>query len=138
MYIYIYVYKPHMRFITERGARTRARYTGTMQLGELKSPVPALLLGAILGCVVTSVIHSLTISCVQCGSAASRNLVGFDKFSSLTSNNHFRVRQLGLVASDSSCATLRLQLETVKSATSSSASTSSYKSEYKRRRRSDG
>lgn len=106
-----------------------------MQFGELKlSPVPALLLGAILGCVVTSVIHSLTISCVQCGSVTSRNLVGFDKSSSLTTNNHFRVRQLGLVASDSSCATLRLQLETVKSVTPSSASTNSYK----RRRRSDG
>lgn len=79
------------------------------------TPISTLLLGIILGCAVTTLIHSLTVSCVQCGSTSSRSLVGLDKFSSIyTSSDRLRVHQLGMIASESSCATLRLQLESVK------------------------
>ena len=86
------------------------------------SPVTTLLLGVILGCVVTTLIHSLTVSCVQCGSSSSRGLVGLDKLSSVATGDRFRVRQLGLITSETSCATLRLQLETTKTISASSAS----------------
>lgn len=79
------------------------------------SPISTLLLGIIVGCVVTTLIHTLTVSCVQCGSSSSRSLVGLDRFSSIyTSNDRFRAYQLGMMSSDSSCASLRLQLENVK------------------------
>ena len=79
------------------------------------SPISTLLLGIIVGCVVTTLIHTLTVSCVQCGSSSSRSLVGLDRFSSIyTSNDRFRAQQLGMMSSDSSCASLRLQLETLK------------------------
>ena len=90
------------------------------------SPVPTLLLGVILGCAVTTLIHSLTVSCVQCGSSSSRSFAGLDKFSSIyTSNDRLRAHQLGMIASESSCATLRLQLETVKAVPAVPASSSS-------------
>ena len=80
------------------------------------SLVFTLLLGVILGCVVTTLIHSLTVSCVQCHGSASRSLVGVDKFSSIyTSSNRINVRQLGM-AGETSCASLRLQMETVNTA----------------------
>jgi len=82
------------------------------------SPVSALLLGVILGCAVTTLIHSLTVSCVQCGGATSRSLIGMDKFPSIASSDRFFARQLGMVADETSCATLRLQLETVKAVSS--------------------
>ena len=86
------------------------------------SPVTTLLLGVVLGCVVTTLIHSLTVSCVQCGGSSSRSFVGLDKLSSIASSDRFRVRQLGVITSETSCATLRLQLETTKAASPSSAS----------------
>ena len=84
------------------------------------SPVTTLLLGVILGCVVTTLIHSLTVSCVQCGSSSSRGLVGLDRLSSIAGSDRFRVR--GVITSETSCATLRLQLETTKAVSPSSDS----------------
>lgn len=76
------------------------------------SPVTTLLLGVILGCAVTTLIHSLTVSCVQC--ASSRSLAGLDKSSVHASSDRFRFRQLGMISSETSCTTLRLRLETMK------------------------
>ena len=84
------------------------------------SPMTTLLLGVIIGCVVTTLIHSLTVSCVQCASSSSRSLVGLDKLSSVASSDRFRARQLGVITSETSCATLRLQLETANGAVSPS------------------
>lgn len=83
------------------------------------SRVTTLLLGVVVGCVVTTLIHSLTVSCVQCGGSSSRSFVGLDKFSSIASSDRFRVRQLGVITSETSCATLRLQLETTKASSAS-------------------
>lgn len=82
------------------------------------SPISTLLLGVILGCAVTTIIHSLTVSCVQCGSSSGRSFVGLDKFSSIYTSNRFSVRQLGLIAGETNCATLRLEMETVKAMSS--------------------
>ena len=86
------------------------------------SPMTTLLLGVIIGCVVTTLIHSLTVSCVQCASSSSRSLVGLDKLSSVASSDRFRARQLGVITSETSCATLRLQLETANGVSSSDTS----------------
>ena len=57
---------------------------------------------------------------MQCGSGSSRNnLVGMDKFSSITGSDHFRVQQLGMLAAgEMNCATLRLQLQGAKTSVS--------------------
>ena len=124
------MYQPHdvVRYSTTSKEQTAGRSASThvscwccKELEMTLSPISTLLLGIIVGCVVTTLIHSLTVSCVQCGGSSSRSLIGLSSI--YTSNDRFRVHQLGMMASDSSCASLRLQLETVKTAPASASST---------------